>query len=73
MRPTSPVQIHSPEDIVLFKLRWFRLGGEVSDKQWADILGVMKTQGDQLDTAYLDKWAPEIGVKDLLDRARGQV
>ncbi len=61
------------EDSVLLKLEWFRLGGEVSDKQWGDVLGVMKTQTDRLDAAYLDKWAPEIGVKDLLDRARTQV
>jgi hypothetical protein len=71
--PDEPVQVHSPEDIVLFKLRWFRLGGETSDRQWGDVLGVMKTQREQLDAAYLDKWATEIGVKDLLDRARSQV
>ncbi len=61
------------EDTILLKLEWFRLGGEVSDKQWGDILAVMKTQRELLDSAYLDKWAVEIGVKDLLARARGQV
>ncbi len=71
--PDELVQVHSPEDIVLFKLRWFRLGGEVSDKQWGDVIGVMKAQGDRLDAAYLDHWATEIAVKDLLDRARSQV
>lgn len=63
----------APEDIVLLKLEWFRLGGETSDKQWADVLGVLKTQGDAIDAAYLDRWAGEIGVKDLLDRVRAQV
>lgn len=63
----------TPEDTILLKLEWFRLGGEVSDKQWGDIIGVMKTQGDRLDNAYLDHWAAEIAVKDLLDRARSQV
>jgi hypothetical protein len=71
--PEEPVQVHSPEDIVLFKLRWYRVGGEVSEQQWRDVLSVMKTQGDRLDAAYLDRWAAEIGVKDLLDRARQQV
>jgi hypothetical protein len=61
------------EDTILLKLEWYRIGGETSDKQWGDILGVMKTQGDRLDTAYLDHWATEIGVKDLLDRARSQL
>lgn len=70
--PEEPVQVHSPEDIILFKLRWYRIGGEVSDRQWSDVLAVMKTQGEQLDAAYLDHWAAEIGVKDLLDRVRSE-
>lgn len=60
------------EDSVLLKLEWFRLGGETSDRQWNDVLAVLRTQGDALDTAYLDKWAAEIGVADLLFRARGE-
>lgn len=71
--PSEPVQVHSPEDIILFKLRWYRIGGEVSEQQLRDIAAVMKTQGNQLDNAYLDHWAAEIGVKDLLDRIRSQV
>lgn len=71
--PNEFVQVHSPEDIILFKLRWYRLGGEISEKQWSDIIAVMKTQGDRLDNAYLDKWVAEIGVKDLLDQARSQL
>jgi hypothetical protein len=70
--PAEPVQLHSPEDTVLFKLRWFRLGGETSDRQWNDVLGVLRVQGDRLDAAYLDRWAAEIGVKDLLDKVRGR-
>ena|SRR5438067_10567702 len=71
--PEEPVQVHSPEDIILFKLRWYRIGNETSDSQWSDVLAVMKTQRDRLDVAYLDHWAAEIGVKDLLDRARTRV
>jgi hypothetical protein len=71
--PNEPVQVHSPEDIILFKLRWYQIGGEVSEQQWRDVMAVMKTQGDRLDALYLDHWAAEIGVKDLLDRARSQV
>ena len=71
--PDEPVLLHSPEDIVLFKLRWYRIGGEFSEKQWSDILGVLRTQRDGLDAAYLDRWATEIGVQDLLDKIRQQV
>jgi hypothetical protein len=61
------------EDIVLFKMEWYRLGGGVSDRQLNDILGVMKTQGDALDAAYLDHWAAELGVTDLLGELRKRV
>lgn len=59
----------SPEDTILSKLEWYRMGGEVSDRQWRDILGVMKTRANELDLAYLRKWAGELNVSDLLERA----
>ena len=62
----------SPEDTVLSKLEWYRMGGEVSDRQWRDILGVMKTRAGDLDLDYLRKWARELKVTDLLDRALGE-
>ncbi len=58
----------SPEDTILAKLEWYRLGGEVSERQWRDILGVMKTRADELDLDYLRKWANELKVSDLLER-----
>lgn len=68
--PDVSVCFASPEDTILAKLEWYRLGGETSDRQWNDILGVLKVQGDLLDFSYLDHWAPEIGVADLLALAR---
>ncbi len=59
----------SPEDIILSKLEWYRMGGEVSDRQWRDILGVLKVRAGELDLAYLRKWANELKVGDLLERA----
>ena len=61
--------VKSAEDTVLRKLEWYRLGGEVSDRQWNDILGIVRTQGTQLDRGYLRQWASELGVADLLERA----
>jgi hypothetical protein len=59
----------TPEDIVLHKLDWFRLGGGTSDRQWTDILGILRIRGTQMDTGYMGTWAGRIGVADLLHRA----
>lgn len=67
--PEQSIYVVSPEDIVLAKLEWYRMGGEVSDRQWRDILGVIKTRAGELDLAYLRKWAIELKVSDLLERA----
>jgi len=58
----------SPEDIILAKLEWYRLGGEVSERQWRDVLGVLKTCASRLDLGYLRKWAHELEVSDILER-----
>lgn len=50
-------------------LEWYRLGGEVSDRQWRDIWGVIQIQGDRLDLHYLRQGAAGLGVADLLQRA----
>lgn len=68
-----PIAVVSAEDIILLKLEWFRLGGEISDRQWSDILGVMRVQAGRLDESYLDHWAEELAVADLLVRARGDL
>jgi len=66
---TRPFYVASPEDTILNKLEWYRMGGEVSDRQWNDILGVLKVQGTNLDMAYLQRWAAALNVADLLQRA----
>jgi len=63
------VHVHPPEDILLQKLRWFRLGGEVSDRQWRDVASIVRVQRGRLDTEYLREAAPLLNVTDLLERA----
>lgn len=70
---TVEVRFASPEDTVLHKLIWYKLGNEISHRQWRDIIGVLKIQGDELDNAYLDRWAPLLDVLPLLTRAREEV
>ena len=64
------IRFASPEDTLLHKLVWYKLGNEVSDRQWTDVVAVLKVQGDLLDHEYLDRWAGPLGVADLLARAR---
>lgn len=61
--------VHPPEDILLQKLRWYRLGGGVSDRQWRDIIAIVRVQGDRLDREYLRRNAPALDAADLLERA----
>jgi hypothetical protein len=61
--------IATVEDIILQKLRWYQMGNGVSDRQWNDVLGVLKVQRKRLDFDYLKGWASSIGVEDLLRQA----
>jgi hypothetical protein len=63
------VRFASPEDVLLHKLVWYKLGDQVSDRQWGDIVGVIQVQAGSLDIAYLRSWAPVLDVFDLLARA----
>jgi hypothetical protein len=67
------VRFSSPEDIILHKLSWFRLGGEQSERQWKDILGVLNIQRDSLDYDYMHSWAKRKDVDDLLMQAISEV
>lgn len=64
-----PLFFLSAEDLILAKLDWFRQGGEISERQWRDILGILKIQQNRLDVEYLAQWAHMLNVSDLLVRA----
>jgi len=67
--PERTAYVATAEDTILAKLEWYRMGGGVSERQWRDVLGVMKVQADRLDLAYLRQWAAQLNVLDLLERA----
>jgi hypothetical protein len=60
--------VASAEDTVLRKLEWYRAGGETSERNWNDLLGVCRTVSGQLDVVYLRRWAGYLKVEDLLER-----
>jgi hypothetical protein len=56
--PDRYLYVHTREDILLQKLRWFRLGQEVSDRQWRDVLWRSACPGcEALDHDYLRRGA----------------
>jgi len=57
--------VATAEDTVLNELRWYRAGGETSERQWNDLRGIVQVSGARLDLAYLKTWAPRFEVADL--------
>ena len=67
--PERTAYIATAEDTMLAKLEWYKIGGGVSERQWRDVLGILKTQGNALDQKYLWQMASQLQVSDLLERA----
>jgi hypothetical protein len=67
--PNRSAFFASAEDTLLAKLDWYRAGGEVSEQQWRDVLGILEVQSDKLDLRYLRSMAASLQVNDLLERA----
>jgi hypothetical protein len=59
----------SAEDIILNKLLWYEMGEKVSERQWYDLIGVIKVQSTLLDKEYLKRWATTLDLMDLLVKA----
>jgi hypothetical protein len=66
---SRPFFFASVEDMILAKLEWWKLGGGASNRQWNDILEMMKEKHATLDIAYLRRSAPMLGVADVLEKA----
>ena len=60
--------VATAEDTLLAKLEWYRAEGETSERQWNDLRGIVRVRGRALDLEYLRRWAPHLGVEDLLER-----
>ena len=66
--PEVSARFASAEDTILSKLEWYRQGGEVSERQWRDVLGILRTKSGALDLDYLRTWGKELVVSDLLEQ-----
>jgi hypothetical protein len=68
---TAELPVLSPEDVILQKLRWYDAGQRISERQWRDVLGVLKVRAGTLDEGYLRAQAHTAGFGDLLEQALG--
>ena len=67
------VPVASAEDIIVSKLKWYRLGEETSERQWEDVSRVLRLLGDSVDGKYLTAAAAEVGVLDLWEKLKREV
>lgn len=63
------IWVTAAEDQVLRKLDGFRRGGGTSDRQWRDVVGLLRVHGGAMDAAYLRETAEQVGLAELLDEA----
>lgn len=64
--------IATPEDVILAKLEWAKIGE--SELQLSDAAGILSMQGEELDLAYIERWVERLDLgnqwKAARDRAR---
>lgn len=67
--PIGKVYIHSPEDLILYKLIYFGLSYQ--SKHSRDNAAILKSKRDELDIEYIEQWVTRLGLgsiwKELLD------
>lgn len=69
VEPGEVLYVATPEDLILSKLAWYRLGRHLSQRQWTDVLGLLQVHRGHLDLAYLHRWAEVLEILDLLQKA----
>ena len=61
--PIGKVYIHSPEDLILYKLMYFGLSQQ--SKHSRDIAAILKSKKKELDMNYIEQWATRLGLSSL--------
>jgi hypothetical protein len=70
--PPAILFMDTAEHAVVRKLEWYRRGGEVSERPWIDVLGMLRVQAERLDCARMESWAERLGILNLLEEALRQ-
>jgi len=63
--------IASPEDVLIAKLEWAKIGD--SERQLIDAAGILRMQSEKLDTSYIERWVEALDLQEQWKAARAQV
>ena len=66
--PIGEVYVHSPEDLILYKLMYLGLSGQ--PKHARDIAAILKAKKDQLDYGYIESWVVRLGLISVWQEIR---
>jgi hypothetical protein len=66
----TTLYIASAEDVLLSKLEWAKMAG--SERQIRDVAGILRTQGTDIDTQYVERWVDALQLRGEWDRARAE-
>ena len=58
--PIGKVYVHSPEDLILYKLMYLGLSGQ--PKHARDIAAILRARKNQLDLKYIEEWVDQLGL-----------
>lgn len=61
--PIGSVYVHSPEDLILYKLLYLGLSGQ--PKHARDIAAILRARAGQLDHAYIERWVGQLGLNSV--------
>jgi hypothetical protein len=66
----AAVFVASAEDVLIAKLRWAKISG--SERQLQDVAGIITTQADNLDVAYVESWVRTLGLEEQWNFVRNR-
>ena len=69
--PIGKVYVHSPEDLILYKLMYLGLSGQ--PKHARDIAAILKTKKDQIDYGYTEGWVDRLGLNSVWRELNGGI
>jgi len=68
--PVGQVFVHSPEDLIVYKLWYFSLGRQT--KHVRDIAAILQSLGDEIDFAYIETWVDRKGLRATWEELRSR-